>query len=167
MLIVEDPQLPKPDEPWLAFETLTLCPIDTSLVLPKLLTAEERVARRLSQTRRQDPVAAARGSRRPQVAREGVQGDRAGERRFPAESLRRSGLADAASPVHNEEPRTLSREVVVEQGQLVLAIDESHDRRVLADYQDLSTACVRTGLVRGPSRRGMPPPLRSIPCTQP
>lgn len=42
ILVVEDAKLSSPGRPWLGFETITLCPIDTRLVEPKLLTAAER-----------------------------------------------------------------------------------------------------------------------------
>jgi len=42
VLVVRDDQLSSPDKTWLAFETLTLCPIDKSLVDVTLLTTDER-----------------------------------------------------------------------------------------------------------------------------
>ena len=40
--VVEDPRASRNGRPFLAFETLTLCPIDTRLIEPTLLTSEER-----------------------------------------------------------------------------------------------------------------------------
>jgi Xaa-Pro aminopeptidase len=42
ILVVEDPEFTTPGCRWLRFETLTLCPIDTGLVEPRLLAREER-----------------------------------------------------------------------------------------------------------------------------
>lgn len=42
VLVVKDEKLSGEDNTWLAFDTLTMCPIDTSLVDPKLLSPEER-----------------------------------------------------------------------------------------------------------------------------
>ena len=42
VLVVEDPKLSRNGKTWLGFETLTLCPIDKSLIDSKLLTADER-----------------------------------------------------------------------------------------------------------------------------
>ena len=42
VLVVEDREASTEESPWLRFETITLCPIDTRLVEPKLLVAEER-----------------------------------------------------------------------------------------------------------------------------
>ena len=42
VLVVLDEKLSQKDKPWLAFEPLTLCPIDTTLLNTSMLTAEER-----------------------------------------------------------------------------------------------------------------------------
>jgi Xaa-Pro aminopeptidase len=42
ILVTEDPQRTRPGNQWLRFETITLCPIDTRLVEPKLLSADEK-----------------------------------------------------------------------------------------------------------------------------
>jgi Xaa-Pro aminopeptidase len=42
VLVVQDDKLSQQDRPWFAFETLTLCPIDTSLLDVSLLTSQER-----------------------------------------------------------------------------------------------------------------------------
>jgi len=42
VLVVEDREASTEESPWLRFETITLCPIDTRLVEVELLTAEER-----------------------------------------------------------------------------------------------------------------------------
>lgn len=42
ILVTEDPVRTRPGKPWFRFETITLCPIDTRLVEPKLLSAEEK-----------------------------------------------------------------------------------------------------------------------------
>ncbi len=42
ILVVEDPTRTRPEKQWLRLETITLCPIDTRLVEPKLLSPEEK-----------------------------------------------------------------------------------------------------------------------------
>ena len=42
VLVTEDPVRTRPGKRWLRFETITLCPIDTRLVEPKLLSADEK-----------------------------------------------------------------------------------------------------------------------------
>jgi Xaa-Pro aminopeptidase len=42
ILVTEDPVRTRPGKQWLRFETITLCPIDTRLVEPKLLSADEK-----------------------------------------------------------------------------------------------------------------------------
>ena len=42
VLVTEDPVRTRPGKQWLRFETITLCPIDTRLVEPKLLSADEK-----------------------------------------------------------------------------------------------------------------------------
>lgn len=42
VLVVKDKILSQPDRPWLAFETLTLCPIDTRMIDASIMTPQEK-----------------------------------------------------------------------------------------------------------------------------
>jgi Xaa-Pro aminopeptidase len=42
VLVVEDAKRSSAGSPWLRFDTLTLCPIDTQLIEPRMLSAAER-----------------------------------------------------------------------------------------------------------------------------
>jgi Xaa-Pro aminopeptidase len=40
--VVRDEKLSTPERTWLHFETVTLCPFDRALILPELMTADQR-----------------------------------------------------------------------------------------------------------------------------
>ena len=71
LVVVEARTIPGGERPMLGFETLTLAPIDLSLVEPKLHgRRRNRLAQRLPRSRAQDPVATGRFLN-PRLAREG------------------------------------------------------------------------------------------------